>query len=209
MRILTLLFFFFNLSFCKCQDSTLHESKTILPRVGISFQKNFLYEVGIDYNYNFVSFTLDTNFIEDGTRKTDSIVYPLLIIGSLSYYCSYEAPLKQNINLHLFKIGCDLSNYRPSQHAFGIELNYIKNKDDYTFGVTPKFGMEFLVFNFYYGYRIYGKNTFKDYLKSHQFSITFKLAPKYWKNKIVASQKKNEIFRLLRAESQIKENQRD
>lgn len=208
MKTLILLFFSLTFHFCKCQDSTLHESKTILPRVGMSFQKNFLYEVGIDYNHNFVSLSLDTNFIEDGTGKIDSIVEPLLIIGSVSYYCSYEAPLKQNINLHLVKIGFDLSNYRPSQQALGIELNYIKNKEDYTFGVTPKFGMEFLVFNFYYGYRIYGKTTFKDYLKSHQFSITFKLRPKYWKNKIVASQKKNEIFRLLRAGSHIKDNQR-
>jgi hypothetical protein len=125
-------------------------------RVGVGIQKSFFTEIGISAPHYY---------------------YSDLGIVCYNYYTTMEwnptiLPRKPD-NIYGYKVGGQI---QAAYAVFGLETKYQTDfKNKYNFVITPKFGVNLILFTLYYGYGFsLEKNPFKTVLQN-QVSLVFDL----------------------------------
>lgn len=141
----------------------------VVPRVGISYQKNLFTELGISFNEYSVDFSKTGKYSNFG----------MVLFGG---YLSSEILIRTDKTIIGPKLGFEFAGVGATAGgAFGVDFTYFSDFDKSTFAVTPKIGIPLGICEIYYGYSFFSNKDLKNYIGNHRFCISMNINRLYWK----------------------------
>lgn len=156
---------------CQTADSTRFSFREfkIVPRVGISFQKNLFTELGLSFNEYSVGFRKNGKYSDFG-------------MGLFGGYISSEILIRTDKTIIGPKIGFEFAGIGATAGgAYGLEFTYFSDFDNSSFAVTPKAGIPLGIFEIFYGYSFFSNKDLNKYIGNHRFGISININRLYWK----------------------------
>ncbi len=155
----------------------------IVPRIGISYQKNLFSELGFSLNKYSVGLSKRGKYTHFG-------------MGLFGGYLSSEILIRDDKTIIGPKIGFEFAGIgATAAGAYGMEFTYYTDFNVGSFAITPKIGIPLGIFEIFYGYSFFSNKELNSYIGNHRFGISMNISRLYWKKQTEMMNKYREYMK--------------